>query len=503
MNERVIGIDLGLKHKHRASVWDSSSKSFLGKSFRVDRTYDDFELLVQRSQQNAEVDTRFVFVLEPTSMAWLPLSCFLIAQGYTVYLVNPQKVSALRKFFGLNKSDRLDAETLARTYLIKPDSLHSLYLPKSTTKSIDRFCRQRAKLVKRVSAIKKRIWHTFTFVSPKALEAFHQYKFSKLGRAFLRNLISPYKIVDLGLDGLTDFLSQNCQGTLDPEIPKKLFEASISTVQIYQGYHDKHGLPYDLDNVQLEINIELDILETYEQKIALLDKKIHELYLKVDPDKQLQTVAGIGDVIAPIIFAVVCDIKRFPNVRSFKGMLRFHPRKKQTTDHDKKGLRIVKSSFWLLKQSFYMAAEVARKWDVEFAAFYERLTNRGLHHDQAICAIANKLAGRVYAVMKRMADQDYAPEEIGYQFRNLQGEKITKKQAKEIIDNKFPGVYEKQKILERQRLQQGKQKNILKQKQKPNEAKKQSNRTDRAKKIVSMDEILKELIPQYFKLGKQ
>ena len=325
------------------------------------------------------------------------------------------------------------------------------------------------------------------------------------GRAFFRNLISPFKIVELGLDGLTDFLVQNCRGTLELEIPPKLFKASQSTVQIYQGYQDNHGLPFDLDDIQLEVNIELDIMEVYEQKINILDKKIKELYLQVDPGKQLQSVTGIGDVIAPIIFAVVADIDRFPSVRSFKGMLRFHPKKKQTTNKDKKGLRIVKSSFWLLKQSFYMAAETARKWDVELAAFYERLTNRGLHHDQAICAIANRLAGRVYAVMKRMANNDVDQKEVSYQFRDLQGNTITRKKAKEIINNNFPGVYEKRKRLKQKQEQQAKPKKKRHPNHKTVEIKEKVNvlnDLERSNKTQAMEELLKELLPRYFELIK-
>jgi transposase len=171
MKERVIGIDLALTHQHRASIWDSSKRDFLGKSFRFDRSYNGFEALLERCQKNFESDPRFIFVMEPTSMAWLPLSCYLIAKGHTVYLVNPQKVSALRKFFGLNKSDRLNSQTLTKADVIQPKSLHSVYVPPQITKSIDRFTKQRAKLVKHTSSIKRRLWHLFTFINPKALEA--------------------------------------------------------------------------------------------------------------------------------------------------------------------------------------------------------------------------------------------------------------------------------------------------------------------------------------------
>jgi len=507
MNQRIIGIDLALKHNHRASIWDTATTCFLNKSFRVDRSDEGFDYLLKRSQQQADAETQFVFVMEPTSMAWLPLSCYLLAQGYTVYLIKPQMVSALRKFFNLNKSDRLDSETLAKVYLIKPESLHSLHLPTATINALNRFCRQRARLVKLTSAIKTRLWHIFTFVNPKALEAFKQDKFSQLGRAFLRHYISPYQIVELGVEGLTEFLQANCHGKLEVDIAQKLYQASLSTVRIYQQYKESYGLPFDLDFIQFEVNMELDILEMIEQKITILDKQIQQLYIQLDPDKQLQTIKGFSDVLAPIVLAVVGDIRRFPNVRSFKGFLRFHSKKKQTTDHDKKGLRIVKSSLWLLKQTFYMAAEVARHWDVELAEFYHRLLDRGLHHNQAICAVANKLAVRVYAVMKRMADNDCNPLAIAYQLRDLAGNPIDKRTAKQIIDKNYPGKYER----DRRQRTQIKQQQLIKKQTKEMSSKlvqptqKQfliENITERTNDIQSLKEILEKLMNQYAELSE-
>ncbi len=507
MNQQIIGIDLALKHNHRASIWDTATNRFLSKSFRVDRSDEGFDYLLKRCQQQAEADTQFVFVMEPTSLAWLPLSCYLLAQGYTVYLVKPQMVSALRKFFNLNKSDRLDSETLAKVYLIKPESLHSLYLPTATISALNRFCRQRARLVKLTSAIKTRLWHIFTFVNPKALEAFKQDKFSQLGRAFLRHYISPYKIVELGVEGLTEFLAANCHGKLEPDISQKLYQASLSTVGMYQRYKEQYGLPFDLDFIQFEVNMELDLLEMIEQKIAILDQQIHQLYIQLDPDKQLQTIKGFSDVLAPIVLAVVGDIRRFPNVRSFKGFLRFHSKKKQTTDHDKKGLRIVKSSLWLLKQTFYMAAEVARHWDVELAEFYHRLLDRGLHHNQAICAVANKLAVRVYAVMKRMADSDCNPLTIAYQLLDLAGKPIDKKTAKQIINEQFPGKYERDR---RQRAQR-KQQQLVKQQTREMPSKLEistqsklfsNNIWERTNDILSLKEIFEKVMNQYVELSE-
>ncbi len=435
-HELIIGIDLGLKHPHRAAIMDADNRCNIGKSFTFDRSIDGFNKLLDRCDKVKD-NHQLVFVMEPTSMAWLPLSCFLMGKGHRVYVVKTQKVSKLREFFGLNKSDRLDAQTLSRVYHAQPDTLKQLFIPPASIKTIDRFCRQRARLVQRTSAIRKRIWHLFTFANPKAIDAFGRLNFTGQCRAFLRNYIDPHKIVDAGLKNVTDFLAKYTNGALDPEVPHRLMQASESTVEIYKEYQHQNGLPFDPEALQMEVNIELDILEAYEEKIKTLDKEILKCYLAADPKRHLQSLRGIADILAPIIYAVVGDIRRFQNLRSFKGFLSMVPKKKQTTDNDRKGLRIQKASFWLLKHSFYMAAEVARHWDPEIAEFYHRLMKRGKHHDQAVCACANKLAGRVYAVLKRMADPNCPDEKVPYVLRDLNGNPVDKKTAKAIIDAGF------------------------------------------------------------------
>jgi len=55
----------------------------------------------------------------------------------------------------------------------------------------------------------------------------------------------------------------------------------------------------------------------------------------------------------------------------------------------------------MLKKSYCLAAQTARRYDPEAACFYHRLRAKGCHHNQAICAVASNLAGRTYSVVKR------------------------------------------------------------------------------------------------------
>jgi hypothetical protein len=88
-----------------------------------------------------------------------------------------------------------------------------------------------------------------------------------------------------------------------------------------------------------------------------------------------------------------------------------------------------------------MAAETSRKYDVEDAAFYNRLIKRGLHHNQAITAIARRLAARSYAVMKRVQEAQHGLRDkntVPFQLRDLDGHPISSEQARQIVRDKYP-----------------------------------------------------------------
>ena len=81
----------------------------------------------------------------------------------------------------------------------------------------------------------------------------------------------------------------------------------------------------------------------------------------------------------------------------------------------------------MLRWALYLAADAARQCDPALAELYRRLmVERGRTHTQAVCAVASHLAGRIYAVAR--ADRDYV-------WRDLEGNEITKEQARVIAQS--------------------------------------------------------------------
>lgn len=226
-------------------------------------------------------------------------------------------------------------------------------------------------------------------------------------------------------------------------------------------------LPFNFQEVEEEIRIELDLLDNEENKIAELEKQIATLYHAVDPEGYLMTPQGIGTTIAPAILGIIGDVSRFPNIDSFRAYFGFIPKKKQSSSREKIGMGIHKAAQGLLKKYLFLAVEVARQYDPEFAAFYERLMNKGHHHYQAVCALANKMAGRLYALLNRMQRAERSryvsstrtippvrllqPQEVGYKLRDLDGQIIDKKEARRIVLNNFPSKSQRKRNVTKKR----------------------------------------------------
>ncbi len=180
MIERNIGIDLAVKGTHTAQVLSSYDEP-VGKSFSFDTTKEGLEKLVKRALKDTDGPIRLNFVMEPTSMAWLPISAYLIDKGHRVFLVSTQKSSDLRKFLRRHtKSDNIDAMTLAKLPMIDKSSLHELSLPTADLQSLYRYVKQRDKLAKSVTKKKLRIIHMFSYAIPKLMSVFGKNKFTQV-----------------------------------------------------------------------------------------------------------------------------------------------------------------------------------------------------------------------------------------------------------------------------------------------------------------------------------
>ena len=322
MKKLYVGIDLAITGRHRASVYDSQENRYLDNSFAFDIDYEGFEYMLRRVQSHVREgeEVELNFVMEPTALAWMPLSCYLVSQGHMVYRVTPQQSADFRKFRSkYTKSDRIDCQALAKLLLVSEDGVYQLYLPSSDLGELSRRTRHLAKITQQAASRKLRIQSLFVMINPKVLDAFGQEQFSRTARTLYRHFADPFKIVGLGKEQFAKAFRLLCSWEVADEVLGRIYEVSVSTTKIYGPMIDQGVLPFDHAQLEEEVRIELDLIETLEQKLREIQRSITPLYKRIDPQGYLMSPQGIGITIAPAILGIIGDVSRFPTIGAFRG----------------------------------------------------------------------------------------------------------------------------------------------------------------------------------------
>jgi len=372
------------------------------------------------------------------------VAAYVSAAGHEVFLAKPKKVSDLRKFLRQHtKSDPVDAETNARLPQIDPKGVHPLMLPTAEQMTLRRLVKRRERLVGEIADQKRRIHALMVMANPQVMTALGDSAFGQGALAFYRKYADPEPVVRMGLKKLQKFWSEHSKGKASAELVTRVFEACRAGAELYRELRRTGKLPFDYSEVQKELRAELDWMVKAEQEVKRLEGRIAEIYQRWDPDHTLEQIQGIGEVIAPGVEAMVGNVGRFRNGKRFVSYCGLCPRKKQSGLRDE-AMPITKAGQRLLKKYLYLAADIARQWDPDFAAYYARRYARGDDHNRILIALTRKMALRVYSLLKRRDQARHAvatgrpAEPVHYVLRDPKdGSTIDKKQARALILEKF------------------------------------------------------------------
>ena len=161
-------------------------------------------------------------------------------------------------------------------------------------------------------------------------------------------------------------------------------------------------------------------------ELALLDRRIHDLYTEADPQGIVLSVPGVGEILAGQILGRLGDPTRFTSLaRALSGLV---PRRNASglTDHSGGP---TKRGDACLRAALFQAADRARKVDPQLAARYQRLmcdTRR--HHTSATCTIAAVLLTRIMACLRNGTV---------YEIRDVDGTTVTPAEGQAIVADRY------------------------------------------------------------------
>lgn len=422
---RIVGIDLGVTGKHKAVIADERGQS-LRPVIVFSTRLAELDALVSAAEAG-NPDGQVLVVMEPTGMAWFPVAVYLHRQGWTVYLVNSRQVADLRRYFKrYAKSDRIDARVLAKLPVISLETMLPFPIPGATAQACQRGCKQLDKLRKQSTAIQNRVQAIDRFAWP-GLEQVFSSPFGAVAVWFRQHYYDPAEVVQAGVEGLRKVWRAS---ELDEGAAEDWIEPLVALAGELVILFGETSPFLDRSILQAEVSRELTLLHLVEDLATQVqEEQIQPLYRELHPSGNLETLMGVGPDGAAVYASFIGDAHRFPTLSQLRGWSGLVSKSSQSADSEASGLSITQAGQALVKKYAYLNANVARSFDPQIAAiYYDQMVRKNKHHDQAVCACATHLLGRIRAVMI---------ENRPYQLRDVDGTPLTKQEARKIVQAKY------------------------------------------------------------------
>jgi transposase len=423
---RTVGIDLAIRGSHVATILNGNGE-VIGSPIRFRLRHKDLEKLIRLVRKDLQLADKVVAVMEPTGMSWFPVAKWLQRAGCEVIRVKGQRVKALRKYLSEHaKTDVLDSHVLGSLPGFG-GKLTPLYLPNSNQHALNRLTKQRARYREEMSDTLRRLKDFIRWANP-GLEAALPPLNTLVSQAVLEKFFDPRVLRRMGRR-LVAFLDKHvggkhaAHGPFTQALAEKLLDAARETIKLYPARELNFSL------LQLEVRQEIERLRFHRKLIDQLDAEIERLYAEIHPQDHLRTIPGLGTVLGPSLLGVIHNADRFGRQKRLRGYTGLFPRRTESGGQDSPSQRITKGGNDRLKRDLLLAADVARKFDPGLASvYYSMMVTKGKHHKQALCAVALKLADRIYAILK---------EGRPYVLRDIDGREVTLAEARAVIETRF------------------------------------------------------------------
>ncbi len=283
-------------------------------------------------------------VVVESTFNWYWLVDLLMKEGYRVHLASP---SGIQKYTGLKYSDdNHDAFWLA--HLLRLGILPEGYIYPRGDRPIRDLLRKRCHLVS------------------------------------LRTSL---------INSLQSIIERNTGQKLNANKLKQLSEDHVSP------------LLADQEDLALSGFVSKEIIDHLSCHIKRIETAVKEKVKIRKPYKKLQTMPGVGNILALTIMLETGDIKRFSKVGNYISYCRKVPTE-WTSNGKKKGKGNKKNGNRYLAWAYSEAAEFARRFDETARRYYNRKASR----TKAIVArgaLAHKLAKAAYYILRDDVDFDH------------------------------------------------------------------------------------------------
>ncbi|MGH2611804.1 MAG: IS110 family transposase [Rhabdochlamydiaceae bacterium] len=383
MSKLIIGIDIG-KLYHQASVIDETGV-VLGGSIRFPNTTAGAQLLLSRISSVNPGHLPLLFGLEATGHYWLNLYSHLTEKGYPISVINPYQSDAFRKVsMSSTKTDKQDATLIAE--LLRFGAFPQTKLAHESLVALRNLSRFRLTLSQQITDSKRRVITILDQVFPEFESCFSDI-FGKTGRSLLKKYPTPEEMETVSVRRLTSIISKLSKGRFSKE---KAQELSLKAKTSF-------GSTLALESLTLQLKILLENLEFTEKQLRIVDDQINPL---VDDSCVLLTLPGVSKTIAASILSEIGDIKKFKTSSQLVSFAGINPTVRQSGNFLGNKNHMSKKGSPYLRLALWQASITSARFNPVLKEYYQLKIKEGKSHMTVIGAVARKLTGIIFAMLR-------------------------------------------------------------------------------------------------------
>ena len=387
------GVDIA-KADHVIAAVDERGEE-LGKAMGFKNSSAGFERAIGWLEGVAEEPKGVVVGMEATGHYWMACYAHLISHGYSVCVINPVQVRAVRKLKGLSgvKNDRMDARLIAETLRI--GRFDQTRLATDDVQSLRTLSRYLQSLKGELAEVKTQCICLLDAYFPEFDGVFPD-MFGKGARAVLSKSPLPFELGRRRQDSLARDIKEASRRS--EEVARKRADELKGRAKASVGI----ALGQEAASFQVKSLVrQMDFLD---EECAKVEALVRELLERVEP--LVLTIPGISYTTGAQHGSEIGDVSRFRNAAALVSYAGLNSSVNQSGKFDSGGGPITKHGSPYLRRAVWLAAGRACQHDPKLRAFYEKKRAEGKPHRVAVTAVARKLCHIVFAVMRDQAPYD-------------------------------------------------------------------------------------------------
>ncbi len=349
--------------------------------------FSEFWKRISRAQEIHHLD-EIVFGYESTGSHAEALVHFMRARGVRLVQVNPMHTKRLKDLQGNspNKTDEKDPKVLAD--IIALGHALTVVIPEGAAAELRRLTQARERSNDRHTALVNQLQGLVAIIFPEFLQVMTNVKILT-ARYLLKECPAPQDIVSYGLDNLTRTIRKVSRGKLKEDRAKALYEASKASVGVIEGQA----------SIIREIREILTLMESAECFTEGLEKEMIHYLKQIPYSRSILSIKGIKEVTAAGLIGEVGDFRRFKTLSEIMKLAGLDLFEISSGKHQGRR-RISKRGRPLLRKLLYFAALNSVRQSGVMYDRYQQCLDRGMPKTKALIAVARKLLGIIFAVVR-------------------------------------------------------------------------------------------------------